>query len=361
MDLMVLDETFNRIQLVDTFESLLWTERYAECGDFEIYTPINANLLELSRIILDKKRVGLDCYLTSREAEHNMIIETIEITTDSDLGPRLIMSGRSLESILDRRIVYPTLILDSKVQTAVKRLLTKNVIEPDDQNRVMPNIVFEETDDPEIDKITIKAQFTGDNLYEVLCNICEETGIGFMLTLKNKKMVFKLYKGLDRSQSQTKNPRVIFSPKFENIVDSNFKESAQEYRNVAIVAGEERETGRVTVEIGEFTGLKRKEIYVDARDLQSEDEEGEPIPEEEYLSDLKNRGQEKLLEYKYINTFEGQVEAVRQFIYGRDFFKGDVVQLMTEYGIGGKARIKEFIRSYDRTGYNVYPTFEMVE
>ena len=46
----------------------------------------------------------------------------------------------------------------------------------------------------------ITAQFTGDNLYDVISEICRLTGLGFKVTLNDKKQfVFKLYAGADRT------------------------------------------------------------------------------------------------------------------------------------------------------------------
>ena len=40
---------------------------------------------------------------------------------------------------------------------------------------------------------------------------------------------------------------------------------------------------------------------------------------------------------------------------------GDIVQLVSEYGIEGKARVAELIRSQSTDGIDVYPTFTMIE
>ena len=56
----------------------------------------------------------------------------------------------------------------------------------------------------------LEAQYTGDNLYDVIQKICEEQGIGFKITLNDEKQfVFELYAGSDRSYDQTENPYVI--------------------------------------------------------------------------------------------------------------------------------------------------------
>ncbi len=59
-----------------------------------------------------------------------------------------------------------------------------------------------------------------------------------------KQFVFELYAGFDRSYDQTENPYVIFSPKFENIINSNYIESKASLKTVTLVGGE----GEVLVE-----------------------------------------------------------------------------------------------------------------
>ena len=48
-------------------------------------------------------------------------------------------------------------------------------------------------------------------------------------------------------------------------------------------------------------------------------------------------------------------------ISSEDFFLGDMVQIVNEYGIEGKARVTEFIRSQSKEGLDSYPTFVTVE
>ena len=76
---------------------------------------------------------------------------------------------------------------------------------------------------------------------------------------------------------------------------------------------------------------------------------------------MKQRGLEKLYENARITSYEGEVEALRSFIYGQDFFMGDVVQISNEYGINGNARVIEWVRSESETGVEVYPTFSGIQ
>lgn len=180
----------------------------------------------------------------------------------------------------------------------------------------------------------------------------------------DNKFVFKLYAGADRSYDQFTNPYVIFSPKFENVINTNYLESKKTLKTVTLVAGEgegaDRRTTTVACASGAGTGLNRRELYTDARDVSST-VDNETLTDTEYNAQLSQRGLENLAENIATKSFEGKVESTRMYRYGEDFFLGDMVQIVNEYGIEGKARVTEFIRSQSKEGLDSYPTFVTVE
>lgn len=303
-----------------------------------------------------------DYYLQSKESEHVMIVEKIQITSDTEDGNHVTVTGRSLESILDRRIVWGQKLLSGNLQNGIKTLLNENVISPSDSNRKISNFIFKESTDSAITKLKLEAQYTGDNLYDVIQKICEEQGIGFKITLNDEKQfVFELYAGSDRSYDQTENPYVIFSPKFENIINSNYIESKASLKTVTLVGGEGEGAGRRYTTVGGGSGLNRRELFTDARDISSNVGSDDALTDAEYMAQLQQRGKEKLAENVSITSFEGETETTIMFQYGKDFFNGDIVQIANEYGHETKARILEIVRSEDKDGYSVYPTFKTIE
>lgn len=362
MEALVLDENFRSTHLIDEFESLLWVEAYNGAGNFELYTPVNTKMLEIMKQVTARRKRNVDTYLWLKDSNQTMIVDTMEIKTDSDTGSHLIVTGESLESILSRRIIWNQTILNGNLQNSVKRLLNENVISPSIADRKIANFSFEESKDPAITGLKISIQYTGDNLYDAIVEICNTNSIGFQVTLEDdSRFVFKLYAGQDRSYDQIKNPYVVFSPRFENIINSDYLDSITTLKNVALVAGEDQNRNRKTRVVGSFKGLARRELFVDARDIQSETTEGEAIPESEYNAQLDQRGTDKLAENKYTKAFEGEMETTKMYIYGRDFFQGDIVQVETEHGIEEKVRIVEIVRSQDTSGYKLYPTFSVLE
>ena len=86
MDLMVLNENFEQVAVLDSLISIIWTDRYNGAGDFEIYTPVTFDSLQYL--------AHAGYYLRQQGSEHMMIIESFEIATDVEDGTQLIITER---------------------------------------------------------------------------------------------------------------------------------------------------------------------------------------------------------------------------------------------------------------------------
>lgn len=349
MDIFVLNQKFEVIDIIDSYESLIWTDRYFEYGDFELYLPMQPRLLE---------SLQKDNYLYIRESEHQMIIEDFELATDVEIGSRLRVVGRSLESILNRRIIWGQKTYSGTIHAVVKAMITDAIISPEIASRKIDNFIFQDSSDEYVNDIRIEVQFTGDNLYDAISVLCHMVGAGFRITLDaNNNFVFSLYSGEDRSYAQESNPYVVFSPSFENIIDSRYVETNSPYRNVTLVAGEGEGSDRKTITVGDASGLLRRELFTDARDISTQTQEG-TLTDDQYNAQLTERGNENLQAYTAATAFEGKAETTRMFRYGEDFFMGDIVQIANEFGMESRAYITAIIRSQDERGLAVYPTYE---
>ena len=112
-----------------------------------------------------------------------------------------------------------------------------------------------------------------------------------------------------------------------------------------------------------LTGGDRKELYVDARDLQSNgtDENGHPIEltPNQYKQVLWNRGNDKLSECITTETFEAKIRVIGdvQYQFNKDFFKGDKVTIRdNQLGVMISARITEVEEDFGEE-YNLVLTF----
>lgn len=382
IDIKVLNTNYEIIGVLDTYESFIWTDRFDSPGDFELYTPFDNYILNLCQ---------QDYYLSIDSSLHNMIIEDIEIKTDAETGAHLIIKGRSLESIMDRRIVWTQTTISGKLIKSINTIISDAFLKATngtDGNRLIPNLFIKKPEDNFGDYDIEKTQYTGDAIDTILNDVCQSFEVGYRILFgyqlrklynepikvwnpTNKtwvdksnicdfEMFFELYVGYDRSYDQPQGsslPYVVFSPSFDNIVNTNYLDSIMAMKNVTLVMGEDQGNTRKRLIVGKSDGLNRRELYTDARDLRSSDYSSST----KYKAAMKQRGIEKLYENSRATNYEGEVEALHSFIYGEDFFMGDIVQISNEYGINGKARVIEWIRSESDMGLEVYPTFSGIQ
>lgn len=358
MDVYVLDKTLKVQGICDDYKSIIWTPRYYVAGDFELYLPAtdkNISLLkEDSFVVRDK-----DCTPNGSTIvrKNMMVIEKVQVTTDVENGNYLIVTGRCLKSLLARRIVWQQTTLYGYVELALRQLITDNAISPTITKRKIPNLTLanEKGFQDRIDR-----QVTGANLYDFICEVCTTYGIGWEVYTKDSTFIVDFYKGTDRSYNQSTNASVVFSPDFDNLLSTDYQYDKTNYKNVALVAGEGEGLDRKTVIVGNYSGLDRYELYVDSRDTSSNDGEIEIM---DYTVMLTEEGEEALSDEANTITesIEGQIETSSNYRYEKDYFLGDVVQIINEYGIGMAARITEVIESEDDQGNSTIPTFSKVE
>lgn len=353
MEALILDRQYDTLAVLDAFTSFIWTDRYQGYGDFQVVMPVDLDILEFLK---------QDNYLSLPRSDRYMIVENIETKTDVEAGNTLTATGRSLESILERRVIATYTVLTGNLQEGIRRLLNENAIAPSNPNRKIPGLTFRASTDPAITALTIDAQYLGENLYDTILDLCKDHDIGFRILPQGAGgFVFELYAGKDRSYDQNSLPPVVFSPSFENLLTSNYLESKKALKTAAIVAGEGEGAARKIAEAvdnsGGGSGLDRREVFVNAGDVSSSDGSEEGMPETTYLAQLRTKGSEALADTKVTQAFEGEIDASLQFVYGKDFFIGDVVQIKNEYGMEAKSRVSELVLSQEAEGEAVYPTF----
>ena len=378
MEFMVLDKNYDGIAMIDTFTSAIWTVRYDEAGDFEIYTPVRLDYIQAMQI---------GNYLWNRDSDRLMVIETVEIETDAEEGPQLIVTGRSLESILDRRIVTSSQNFSGNLQSVLFEIIQNEVISSGGTRRI-PGFSLKTSSDSRITSISIsELSIRGENVYDVVCSLCQANKVGWRILPKGAGgFEFELYVGVDRSYAQSVNPYVTFSPSFENLLNSNYIKSFKSYKNSIYAVGtyqkevilqnkykddngewvvEEQTTYEeaevVTWQYSETatpSGLARREMFIDNGGVNDGEQGGEYAT---WNAVNKEKAIAELGEHQTTTAFEGELEATRQYIYREDFNIGDIVQVENEFGITGTVYISEIVFSQDANGITITPTFTSTE
>lgn len=349
------------IAVVDLYTSAIWTERYCDVGDFELYMPLDNNYVAYMEI---------GNYLMIADSDRAMIIDSVQVESSLETGERtLCYKGETLESILKRRIVWGSVNFENKKpEYIIKTLILDNAVHPSNPARTIVNLLYSERWDSAttayINSLDpIDYQFNGENLYDAVKTICEKAKLGFKIVFNDAgKFVFSLYYGIDRTMEQAGRDAVVFSPEFETLISSRYIDDISNYRNVALVAGERNNdtTTYATTYIGdsEPSDLDRREMYVSASDVKSE-ENGQSVSPVTYQKMLRERGQSELNDVAVTSVFDGEAETSIGPQFNREYFLGDFVSVINELGFGASAQITEYIRSYDAKGYSAYPTFVM--
>ena len=137
----VLDKNFNLVTTMTNYSSFIWTDRFFGAGDFELVVPAGPE-------IYNDIRVGyyISCdYFNNLELKRSengdvindeslgeiplMIVETIEMKSNGDNGAEFHITGRSLESILDRRIIWGGKTIKAKDTMGYENYISDAIID----------------------------------------------------------------------------------------------------------------------------------------------------------------------------------------------------------------------------------------
>ena len=351
------NEKFENIGEINQLESLMWPKKYSGYSQFQLTAPIteeNKEYFKKGRILW---KVGSDTAA---------IIEIINSSVKDDGSKIFEIKGRTLECLLEKRIVWNTYQANNlEVSKIIEDLVKLNCVNPSNSDRKIPRMAidFYASDGKEEKKAFY--QKTGGTVYDAISDLAQEADMGFEIQFVPdlEILMFKLYKGTDRSVNQKDVDAIIFSDDTDDILTSSYETNSTDYKNVAWVAGEGEGSSRKYIETVNSilneggqkvspTGLTRDEMFVDARDLRSTytDDNGQQktLTESEYLQTLSQRGNEKLSENSVIENFECDLRVQgTQFEFNKDYFLGDIVTFVdTNLGIMIDARITAVEEDY---------------
>ena len=347
---------FEPIGDISQYTCLLWPDAFVGYASFELWAPITDDNKELI-----KKGNVIWC-----GGENAAVIESIKSVVDDKGEKTYDVKGRTLEKYLIDRIVWGSFVGSGMTSTVMYKLVDVCAVNPSNPKRKIPWLVC--SSDDKVGKQIAKYQKTGGFLYDSLEALATDSDIGFSVLFdpRNKQLIFKVIAGKDLTQDNSEgNDPVVFSTELEDLLSSSYYTNNQDERTVAFVQGEDAGTSRRSIVVGndELEGFERKELYIDARDLQSEvmndDGTQTKLSDSEYMETLQQRGEEKLSEYVTVEIFESQIRQFGdvQYEFGVDYQKGDKVTVIDEQlGVMVSARITMAEEQFDEE-YNLVLTF----
>lgn len=335
MEIHVYDRNLKRLGTIENHTSLQWHRKYYECGTFELHTPVtteNLNLLKPGNVI------------TIREKKEAAVIRGDQTEEESTLVNEIVRNGYFLPVYFNDRLTGPLFNFSGTVEDAMRFMI----------NRVQP-IPLLQLADPMGDETQIVFQATYKNLLTYLGKLARYAEVGFRVVpdFKSKTMTFEIYKGIDRTQAQGENPRVVFSEAYNNLNQAKHNYSDGTMKTKIIVGGTGDGLDRVYVTVGGGTGFDLREEFLDAKDVNKDE-----LTDAEYLEALRTRGMEYLAEHGTIENFEAEAEADVNFTYEKDYDLGDIVTVKKKkWNTAQNLRITELCEVYEYGGMYVVPTF----
>ena len=346
---------------IQGYDSVTWTERFQEPGDFKIEAKLSSGLGDLL--------VSGDI-ISHTDTLEIMIVESQEIQEDEDTEePIITITGRSFETFLENRQVG--------VNRARQNTTIADYVIP--ANTIWQQCVFlindhitgpYDSDDSLIDVTAVTSvPGTGTSVartidrgsvHERLLELLKAAGIGVRTLRRNDfgglgsstLTYISIYKGADLTSS------VIFSWKARDLDSMRYLFSQKKLKNSALVVGRYVFT---VVDTG-GTNYDRRIMLVDANDI---DGSLTAPPTGTALTNVLNamaeRGKLILAKQSRIHMTQADVASISQYQYRKDYNVGDLVTLDGNYGQTAQVRITEFAEIEDENGVSGHPTLELPE
>lgn len=334
------------VDILPGFVSLRYTDMFDTVGDFELWCNITKRnremLQEFNLVNFDNGLAGEIGYTEkSRELQKATLLH---------------IKGNMITRLLDTKIVWGLFTDYNKPEDIMASLVQTQCISPLDTTRTIQGLEMGEKAVSGYPKIDY--QNTGGEIVDSLTKLAQPYGLGYEINFDYAPAVptmkFNILKGIDRSIAQSTNNEIVFSVSNGNISGSKYIRNAMNVKNTALVAGEGEGNDRTYVVVSAFpnlSGTARRELFVDARDLQKRDENGNVISNATYLLMLQERGIEKLKQYTPLQTFSVELAGSNLYTPGVHFFKGDIVTVRDEeIGAEANVQIKGLEYTYDENG-----------
>ena len=345
MRMEIINHKFERLGVINKFNMIQYNPKYSGIGSFELSCALNE---ENKSLIVEDNILWI-------EDEYAGVIQYIDKSSDNEIKAK----GKLLSVVLNWRTVIKTYEAN-KLTTGIFEELVRLNFMADDERKIEGFTFINNV----TDNTAIRYQVTGKSLSDIFQPLSETYDIGYevYLNMEEKAFEFTLFRGKDLTiGNKDGNKPVIFGTDFNNILKSEYVSDNNNYRNVAYVAGEGEGENRVVVEVKqtESAGFFRREIVVDARDIQKANSISR-MTDEEYNELLQQRGKEKLSEFRKVESYDAELmsDARTGFVYGKDYFLGDTVSVVDKnLGVILSAKITEVTVTFAEDGYTVEPTF----
>ena len=374
MEPYTLNRSFIKQNIIDGYDSIIWTERYYGDSAIELVVPAT---IEMFQKLAPGTFVGLD------SSDEIMILETFNIENG-----KLKVTGISILPWLDNRFVRTSSLHEDKywylesgtagwtLWAIVYYMCCQgspylNGTNPtgiaNPQVLVIPGLGLRAYDQS---GPVVKVGVPYGPVYKALKEIATTYEIGMQITLDEVSDIaftlgFRSYKGVDRTSGQTENPVVRFSPQMDSFTDIKELQSIKEMKTLVYSFAPDNSDikplvttpGVASLSGPQYTGFDLRAMMIFADDITTDMVAGNS---QSLVNILNSRALDELTNNPFIKSVDGEIVPDNQFQYGIHYNLGDVIEVEGNTGVVQSARITEYIRSQDAAGEKAYPTVSMI-
>lgn len=355
MEVYVLDDLLRRTAVIDRFNSMIWTDRWRDKGDFELLvnsTPAMRRLI----------KTGVQLAIT--ESDRVMQVKFVEDAHD-DAGNKLLKAtGPSLEGILEDRVATDGMIglgeegwvingtPGNVARYIFDQICRLGILSTSDIIPFIQPGTFYPAGSIDEHATAYQMEIPINSVFGAIKELCDQYELGFRLVrnFDKSELYFEIYSGDNRTTQQSSLMPVIFSPELENMKNTTEVNSITEYKNVAYVFGKFGSTIVYSdTASADTTGFDRRVMFVDAKDV--DEPAGATL-----TSILRNKGLDALAKQRPITAFDGEIDQHSKYKYNLHYRLGDLVEMRNSDGATNQMRVTEQIFVCDGEGDRAYPT-----
>lgn len=409
MDLLEIDTTTWKPvdDPIKFYDSLIWSERYFEDGDFELKTRA---------VDYTRSRMPLESCVAILQSKEVMIVEEHTIDTDDQGFETLTVKGRSLTSYTKYRTIgykrieqYPFAQLLTNLGAGLA-LIWDSLVNPNNWDSIrgvsapyksskdhIPGLVVTDSTedfdsgtegsarkrwvvpgqvDPLIRKffslrpygIRMMRPFRVGDGYPVLEHEFWEVSVTNAGVIQRTSrstsdtLSIDVYRGADKSHTQSAVTPVILDTEIDDLILPNYVQTVMNHNSMAHIVTDSGVLLAYSPQNHpdddqtpyDMSGLRRRKLFVDA----GQPEDG--FTASEWNTHSIDAAEETLAEMKRLFLIDGAVSPYSKRQYGTDYQLGDVVSVRSKYNPLARARVTEYIRVKNENGEESYPALTYI-
>jgi hypothetical protein len=351
-------------ELVGPRTSVTWIERFRDAGEVTIVAPLSYRLHE---------QLTRGCFVSHVDTNEIMVIEDHEINDEPKKSGEVKITGRSLEVILNQRVIAnnqnwpnpgyaisPYNLLADYSWNQIVFLINQHIVAANliDTANALPYIEAITTAVPPAAAIESREIKRG-SLYERVLELLAIDNLGIKSVrpgrtdlIPNANTALIIHQGIDRSA------KIGLHYQTGDLVSADYLWSTKPMYDSIQATGRWLE---VFIDSGN-SGIDRRTMSFDVSDIDGQYSDlPTGVDYNRVMQAMTARAREVLAAQKEVALVKATVSSTASVArYRKDYDLGDIVSVTGDYAEGRKSRITEYVEVEDENGTTGYPTLDAV-